>query len=62
MTPSTCERNGLDKEGIESGTTAQFTEETRGYEPRDLRLGLLLMIASAVLFYGAIGALIWQFI
>ena len=37
-------------------------EEANAREPRNRRLGLVLMIGTAVLFYGAVGALIWRLI
>jgi hypothetical protein len=43
-------------------TARQVADASPGCEPRDARLGLLAIVASAVLFYGAIGSLIWHFV
>jgi len=63
MTQLSFVKNGFDYDAIEAyGIARPLGEEAPDSEPRKPRLGLLLLIASAVLFYGAMGALIWHFI
>jgi hypothetical protein len=63
MTQLSFVKNGFDYDAIEAcGIARPLGQEAPDCEPRKPRLGLLLVSVGAVVFYGAMGALIWHFI
>ncbi len=63
MTQLSFVKHGFDNDALEAcGIATQPGEEAPDREPHNRRLGFLLIVAGAVLFYGTIGTLIWHFI